>query len=136
MKTLIFFLIFLVTAGNPGKGKIVIVVECITSGSGNLMVGLFDAAKDFTVNPVISAIEPIRNESPVTVEFRDVPHKKYAISVYQDLNNNRELDKNGLGIPVEPYGFSNNPVIITGPSFEKSSFEFKEEELKIIIKLH
>jgi len=43
----------------------------------------------------------------------------YAIAVYQDINNNGKLDKNWMGIPTEPYGFSKDPVIRFGPPLYK-----------------
>ncbi len=33
---------------------------------------------------------------------------KIAIACYQDINGNQKLDTNALGIPTEPYAFSNN----------------------------
>jgi uncharacterized protein (DUF2141 family) len=44
-----------------------------------------------------------------------------AIAVYQDLDSNDVLTKNGLGIPTEPYGFSNNARGTFGPPrFDKA----------------
>lgn len=39
----------------------------------------------------------------------------YAIAVYHDRNANLRFDKNALGLPAEPYGVSNNPVMRLGP---------------------
>ena len=36
----------------------------------------------------------------------NVESGKYSIAVIQDLNENRKLDTNFLGIPKDPYGFS------------------------------
>jgi uncharacterized protein (DUF2141 family) len=38
-----------------------------------------------------------------------------AISAHHDRNENGELDKNLVGMPTEPYGFSNNPKRGYGP---------------------
>jgi uncharacterized protein (DUF2141 family) len=38
-----------------------------------------------------------------------------AVSAFHDLNDNQKLDKNSLGIPIERYGFSNNPKRGFGP---------------------
>jgi uncharacterized protein (DUF2141 family) len=35
----------------------------------------------------------------------DVPYGKYAITIYQDINENSEADMNFLSIPKEPIGF-------------------------------
>ena len=41
------------------------------------------------------------------VTFHDLPIGQYAVSVYQDRNNNGRLDTGLFGIPIEKYGFSN-----------------------------
>ncbi len=47
--------------------------------------------------------------------------RQLAISAHHDRNENGELDKNLIGIPTEPYGFSNNPKRGYGPpTFEQA----------------
>jgi uncharacterized protein (DUF2141 family) len=42
----------------------------------------------------------------------------FAFAVYHDRNGNRRFDRTGIGLPGEPYGFSNNPSTLFGlPSF-------------------
>lgn len=41
--------------------------------------------------------------------IKNVPSGRYAIAIYQDMNGDKKLNKNFLGIPKEKYGFSNNP---------------------------
>lgn len=45
----------------------------------------------------------------------DLPNGSYAITVFIDQNNNQTLDKNLVGYPTEPFGFSKNPSILLGP---------------------
>tara|TARA_B100000678_G_scaffold289503_2_gene300214 strand:+ start:633 stop:1025 length:393 start_codon:yes stop_codon:yes gene_type:complete len=40
---------------------------------------------------------------------------QYAISAFHDVNDNKELDTNWMGIPKEKYGFSNNARGTFGP---------------------
>ena len=55
--------------------------------------------------------------------FKKLRHKAYAIAVFHDLNSNGVLDKNPLGIPLEPYGFSRNARnTFSAPSFGQASF--------------
>lgn len=37
-----------------------------------------------------------------------IPYGQYAVVVYHDANSNGILDKNGLGVPTEIWGVSNN----------------------------
>lgn len=58
----------------------------------------------------------------------------YAIGVYHDENGNKRFDKNFLGIPVEPFGISNNPTIVfSKPSIEDSTFDVGENGAEITI---
>ncbi|MGP1565620.1 MAG: DUF2141 domain-containing protein [Treponema sp.] len=38
---------------------------------------------------------------------RTVKKGEYAFCVYQDVNKDRKLNTNAIGIPKEPFGFSN-----------------------------
>ncbi|MBD2768505.1 DUF2141 domain-containing protein [Hymenobacter sp. BT664] len=53
----------------------------------------------------------------------DLPKGEWAVAITQDLNNNEKIDKNFIGIPTEPYAFSNNirPTIAV-PKFEECKF--------------
>ncbi len=60
---------------------------------------------------------------------------KIAIAVFQDLNGNGKLDKNIVGMPKEPYGFSLNfRPTFRGPHFEEAAFLPKDSS-KITIDL-
>ncbi len=49
-----------------------------------------------------------------------------AIAVFQDLDGNGQLSKNALGIPTEPYGFSNNVRGVLGPpTFQEAVIRFE-----------
>jgi len=121
---------------SPQTGNIEVTIEGITKENGKMIIALFDNRQDFNITPIKYFNEPVNGKNSITVTFPDVPYNSYAISVYQDLNDNGKLEKNFLGIPTEPYGFSNNPKIITGPSYEKSIFSLKKKTLQLNIQLH
>ena len=53
----------------------------------------------------------------------DLPKGEWAVAITQDLNNNDKVDKNFLGIPTEPYAFSNNVrPTVAAPRFEECKF--------------
>jgi uncharacterized protein (DUF2141 family) len=57
----------------------------------------------------------------------NLPPGRYALAVYHDMNDNWKLDKNFVGYPKEPFGFSNNyRPVFSGPNFEDCAFEIKE----------
>lgn len=56
-----------------------------------------------------------------SVVLKGLPDGPLAISLFQDANANGRLDMNAMGIPVEPFGFSNNAAGNFGPpQFEQA----------------
>ncbi|KQV48291.1 hypothetical protein ASC95_20295 [Pelomonas sp. Root1217] len=56
-----------------------------------------------------------------SVVLKNLPEGPLAISLFQDANANGRLDMNPMGIPVEPFGFSNNAAGSFGPpQFEQA----------------
>lgn len=60
---------------------------------------------------------------------------RYAIKLFLDLNGNGEVDTNFLGVPKEPFGFSNNAMGKFGPpSFDAAAFTFEgDREISITL---
>ncbi|HYQ47234.1 MAG TPA: DUF2141 domain-containing protein [Polyangiaceae bacterium] len=55
--------------------------------------------------------------------FENVAPGTYAVVVLHDENDNRQCDKNRLGIPLEGYGVSNNHTYaLSAPSWKESKF--------------
>lgn len=60
----------------------------------------------------------------------------YAIALYQDRNINERLDQDFIGLPIEPYGISNNPrIFLSPPSHEEAAFRVEEGGTDLRIKL-
>ena len=52
----------------------------------------------------------------------------YAISAFVDVNDNQQLDSNFLGIPKEPYCFSNNyKPMFSAPTFNNCAITIKND---------
>ncbi len=112
-------------------------VAGLQSGKGQVRVCLFDSEDTFFNKAMACEIaETPQNDQIMSLRFsQKLQEGTYAIVVYQDLNKNGILDRNRLGLPTEPYGFSNNPSTLFGPpSFQKAAFEVSADHF-IIIKL-
>ncbi|MBC7553424.1 MAG: DUF2141 domain-containing protein [Taibaiella sp.] len=71
-----------------------------------------------------------------TVTADNLPSGAYAVAVYQDLYDNRKIDKNIFGIPSEPFAFSNNVrPFVTAPTFTQCLIKLDKPEHAISIKL-
>ena len=101
---------------------------------GVLRVCITDKKDDFLKSCTFSKTVVVKDEA-VSFKIENMEKGNYAASVYHDENNNDILETTRLfGIPIEPYGFSNNPSMIFGPSFKKSVFKMTSDK-NISIKL-
>lgn len=73
--------------------------------------------------------------STIRFVFEGLAPGKYAIAAYQDLNGNGSLDRSKLGLPLEPFGFSNEAGQSARPSFSAASFSLGEGRKEIYVRL-
>ena len=60
----------------------------------------------------------------------------YTAAIFHDVNNNGKLDKNLLGVPTEPYGFSNNARSKWGPpKYDTAKFQLNQDQLLLQIEV-
>jgi len=111
-----------------------VTVSNVKVDKGNVHVGLFNQENEFPNGKIFRGELAMSKKSVVTVVFNDLKPGIYAVSVFQDINGNKVIDKNFLGIPKEPYGFSGEWKS-GGSSFDKSAFELKLSGAEISIKM-
>lgn len=116
--------------------KLTVEVSNIKGSSGkNITVGIFDKSTFPTKGKAKYEKSIVANGNSVSITF-DLPDGDYAVAVYQDLNNNKILDKNFFGFPKEPYGFSKNfKPKLSAPKFSDCSFTLSGTEKKLGISL-
>ena len=104
-------------------------VSNITQTRGSLRIGIFREGNPFTgpkAKPDFFKVVPI-NAATTQQVVVGLPAGRYVIAVYHDLNDNGKLDKNLVGYPKEPFGFSKNfRPILSAPSFEDCAIEIKD----------
>jgi len=113
----IIFPILLLGFSFSNNSEIIVTVKNIQKDKGQLVIAVFQNEKTFLTDPVASKIVKASDQS-MDLLF-ELPNGYYAISVFQDLNKNKVLDKGFAGNPLEPYGFSNN----VRPGFSAPTFE-------------
>lgn len=101
-----------------------VTVDNIQTQQGALMLVLFKGQADFDASraPVVSLIHQVTGEQ-VQFALGSLPAGRYGIKVYQDINGNGVHDRNPVGIPTEPYGFSNNGGRFGPASFAEAGFD-------------
>jgi uncharacterized protein (DUF2141 family) len=115
--------------------QLIVKVQGIESQEGQVFVALFDNEQNFLGKSLLGSSKPIDGNT-LTFTFSEMKEGIYAISIFHDVNGNKKLDANFMGIPNEPYGFSNNAKGMFGPpKFEDCKFEVKAENKEISISL-
>ena len=74
-------------------------------------------------------------EGSIEHVFPDLAPGDYAVQVMHDENDNGDLDSNFLGIPVEGYGFSQNPSVMRRATFDEARFALPAEGTAITVRL-
>ena len=83
---------------------------------GAVMMALFADEPNWNGGDAVEGRRVAVEGSTVTVEFAALPAGDYAIRFYHDVDGDGELDTNLMGIPSEPFGFSNNARGNFGPA--------------------
>ena len=110
-----------------------IAIANMKKNSGKIVVEIYQDKASWLENP-FKTVTLSSDESLKTASF-DLPPGKYAVSVYQDTNQNGRLDMNFLGIPKEPVGFGNNYKPFGKPKFESALIEYNATSKPETIKL-
>ncbi|MCB0579276.1 MAG: DUF2141 domain-containing protein [Phaeodactylibacter sp.] len=127
-----------VSGGKTDTGSLALNIQNLETAGGEVHIALFGSEADFmeTEKRVVGLVVPIKSREPLQVTLGNFPFGTYAIAVFHDLNNNGKLDKNALGIPTEPYAFSNNPrAKWRSPTFREACFELRQAELRLDVVL-
>ncbi|EPF26990.1 hypothetical protein HMPREF1221_00571 [Treponema socranskii subsp. paredis ATCC 35535] len=94
------------TADGEALSDVEIVVAGIKKNSGTIVISIHDSAESFRKHI------PYRNVELAVTGDKAVYHIRlkagdYVFCVYHDVNEDGKLNANAIGIPREPFGFSN-----------------------------
>jgi len=124
-------------AAPTATANLTIRVENVLPAGGILRLGLYDAARypDDDSKPIASADVPaVAGETVITLH--GVPPGIYAIQTFQDVNANDKMDTSWLGLPQEPFGFSDDATpFLSKPSFDDVKFTLAAGENSQVIHL-
>ena len=115
--------------------ELVVKIKNIKQVKGSLLIAIYNHEDHFLSKEVMSDGKAIESGN-IKFSFKGLVEGSYAISIFQDENDNGKLDASFIGIPSEPYAFSNNAKGMFGPpSFEQCKFEVKSGTQEIVISL-
>ena len=124
------------TLAQPGgQATIILKVTGVRSEKGQVKIAVFNSPKKWLEEPIYSATIDVDSQE-VIWKISDVPYGDYGVAVFHDENRNGKMDKNLLGIPLEPYGFSNNLRVTFGPpKWDKAKFAVKSSTKDVSIEV-
>lgn len=130
-----FFFFMPASAETVETATLTIKIVGIESDDGQINIAVF-GAEDAWMKMRLYEIALDIEERSCTWVIEEVPFGEYGVAVYHDENGNGKHDKNFLGIPTEPYGFSNN---VRGkmktPGWKETKFSISDPVLEIEIEV-
>jgi uncharacterized protein (DUF2141 family) len=122
---------FILPASMAQAGELTVKITDIRANKGTLLVSV--AGWDNNEKPV-AAEKLAATGKEVELRF-NLPAGSYAVQVLHDENDNGKMDSNFMGIPVEGYGFSNNPQVMRKAYFSESKFEVGDAPSSVTIRI-
>lgn len=122
------FLTSFVANENP---QLTIEIKNIEVIEGNIRIGVFNTSEKFLKQGLSfkSYVIAVKN-STETIIIDDLPKGEYAFFLYHDKNLDGKLNQNFIGIPKEPFAFSNNvKPKFAQPSFDECKFSLAKNQV-------
>lgn len=131
--TLFLLLSALTTYAQSKTYKLTVFIPEIAKRTGKVYIGLATNDDTFTGSSWKTIAVDVPATGETTAMFDNLPAGTYAVRVYQDINDNKQLDRAGM-MPSEPFGFS-KIVMLTGPPvFSEAAFELTEDmRMKVLM---
>jgi uncharacterized protein (DUF2141 family) len=115
-------------AGNRKPLKLII--ENLGSPTAPILIGLYGKGNDFlNEKDTLKKYKFIPEGDALNASITDLEYGTYAMALFQDMDNDGKIERNFLGIPKDPYAFSNNArPAFKAPSFDDCCFEYNDAD--------
>lgn len=109
------------TAGNPvASSSVTVVVSQLESTESAVKLYFYNVRESFLQPKQYAFMKVVRPDGQNRISLPvELANGEWAVAITQDVNNNDKLDKNMMGIPTEPFAFSNN----VRPRFAPPAFD-------------
>ena len=136
MKRLVVFGFFIFMFHfSHAQNQVTAEVENFKNNNGICQACIFQSASSFEKMEALQCINAVVQDRRAVLTFSGLPDGEYAIFVFHDVNRNKKMDNNFLGIPKEGYGASKNKLPFAGaPRFTENKFALSNQatvQLKI-----
>ncbi|MBO2031964.1 DUF2141 domain-containing protein [Siccationidurans ginsengisoli] len=112
------------TAPVPATQTVTVVIGALASNHSEVKLNFYNAADKFLQKDQQAFRMVVKPEGKTEISVPvELAPGDWAVALTQDTNDNGKLDKNMLGIPTEPYAFSNNVrPRLAAPKFDECKF--------------
>ncbi|MDC9722086.1 MAG: DUF2141 domain-containing protein [Urechidicola sp.] len=115
---------------------VVVTINNIQSNEGTVYYVLYDSAEAMMNRKAIQRQMAIVKDGASAIIFTNVKAGVYSIVCFHDENDNKQMDFNEMGMPLEKYGVSNNAINPYGPpNFSTTKFDVIDTNLTFEIEL-
>ena len=104
--------------GQLEQTQLAVEISGLNEPMGQVCLNLFDNSSGFPSNrdqALQTQCIETTPDSPIVAIFENLVPGSYAVSAFHDANEDREFNRNFVGMPAEGFGFSRNPEALTGP---------------------
>jgi len=119
------------------KGKITVLLTGFENDQGTVKLCVCRSEDEYAGDKkeFCTASTELKNKKAEWV-LENMPYGRYSVKAFHDKNDNSKLDTNFAGMPIEPYGFSNNARGRFGPPpFDSAAFTLNSPQLQIAIEV-
>jgi uncharacterized protein (DUF2141 family) len=104
-------------------------VRGVTDSKGEVGCALYRSQQGFPMDGSRAESQWLpANAAGVSCHFKDLAPGRYALAISHDLNGNRKIDTNFVGMPTEAWGVSNNVrPTLRAPRWDEAVFELKAD---------
>ena len=113
-----------------------ITIKNLGSPTAPVLLGLYGTDNEFlNERDTLNNYKFVPNGADtLTAHVTDLEYGRYAIALFQDMDNDGKIAKNFIGKPKDPYAFSNNArPTFKAPSFDDCCFDYTELDNSIEI---
>jgi len=138
MKTLSLFIALIISttlsfAQTEKVQDITVTIENISNDRGHVVIGLH-TADTFMKAEAYKQVAAKVKDGKVVYTFKNITPGNYALLALHDENDNKRMDFEPNGMPMESFGLSNNPMLMGPPTFSEGKFEVTDKNVELTIK--
>jgi uncharacterized protein (DUF2141 family) len=134
-KTIVCMSVFLCSGIAFAQNSLTLEIEGVKKQGGKLYISFFNSEESFDKRKIYYSMVTDAIAETLRIPVL-LPTGGYVISMYQDSNGNGKLDSNFLGIPREPFGFSNYNGKSAPGSFDKLKVMVNDKTKKVTVHLY